>query len=103
MLGYFFSASYRVTSHCPAKNGHITIARTSSYGLTMPFHIPIHVPPNASPLATGTLESNAYLQWSTAVQTEAYGFCGSLSCEVGESFTGLYSLKVSAIKKKCYR
>lgn len=44
MSGYFLPASHGLTSQYPAKNGHIIVARTSSYGLMMTFHIPIHIP-----------------------------------------------------------
>jgi len=86
-------------------NEHTPIARTSSCGLMMTFHISIHVPPNANPLAMGRLVSNMNLQWSAVIQTEHVTsqkvvFCASLYCKVGELFADLHSLKVSAIKKK---
>lgn len=69
-----FPTSHRFTSHYLATNECTTVARTSSCGLMMTFHSPIHVPPNTSSWATENFESNMYLQWSAAIQTEACDF-----------------------------
>lgn len=104
MSGYFFPASHGLTSQYPAKNGHITVARTSSYGLMMTFHILIHIPVHQK-RTSGLQESqlctfNGLRRFRQKhVTSQNVTFCCSLSCKVVDLFAYLYSLKVSAMKQ----